>query len=244
MSSFNSSDDDSDAPTVNDENRAVAAPPSPSHHQQKKQKASGPRSKVWALAEIFFLVKAHHKATLTPKGTNQKAETFWEDVADHLKKLKEYCFLNYIDDKEYWEPRCELRTAQMCKTKFNKIQKELQRFIALLEADKKIQGKEMASGEDRAKWYARINKQYVLRSPSKNARPFKLFSFKEQLENEDIDIPKYCMDHHPKFNDIATSTVELEVEASDTDEEGIISSNSDSISTAGTQANTPTSVTS
>ena len=137
-----------------------------------------------------------------------------------MKALKEFCFRHYIDDKDYWEPKCQFRNGAKCKSKFNKIQTDLQRFISLLETDKKLQGgKEGASGEDRAKWYARINKQYVICNTKKNdSGPFKLFSFEEQLENDDIDIPKYCMENHPKFNDIATVTIDNLVDSDvDTD---------------------------
>lgn len=178
------------------------------------------RSKSWSLAELMFLVKAHHKASCTWKGTNQKAEEFWESVSMYLASLKENCFLNHVDDKEYWEPKCELRTREKCKVKYNKIQTDIQRFISLLETDKKLQGgKEGATGEDRCKWYTRINKLFVLRN--KKSCQFRLYSFEEHLENEHIDIPKYCMNNHPKFNDLATMEADLVVVDSGSGEENV-----------------------
>ena len=46
--------------------------------------------------------------------------------------------------------------------------------------------------------------------------PFELFSFEEQLENDDINIPKHCMKNHPKFNDITMVTIDLD-ELADSD---------------------------
>ena len=39
--------------------------------------------------------------------------------------------------------------------------------------------------------------------------PSKLFSFKEQLENEVVDVPMCCMEHDPKFNDMAREEADL-----------------------------------
>ena len=166
------------------------------------------KAKNWCIAEVMFLVKAHQKASFTHKGVSQKKESFWRSVSNNYLIIKANCFRYNKEDEAYWKPRCKDRDHSQCKCKWKKVQLDLNKFIALLQQDMKREGQMMKSGEvNREDWYSRINKQYVIRNTNQTTKTvgaaFTLYSFKEYLENELINIPKYCMEMYPKFADSA-----------------------------------------
>jgi hypothetical protein len=177
-------------------------------HKKKKQTDSPPKKKVknWCLAEKSLLLKAHHAASESPSGTDMTSTMFWRSVSEAFNFLKKECFENYPDDEAFWGPKCAHRTASQCKRQFGEgVMRPLQRFIALLEQDRKSTGTEGPSGGGRPEWYLKISKRFQIYNKKKDGKmgpPFKLYSFEQTFENEPIDMPRYAMEHYARFKNL------------------------------------------